>query len=433
MNRLILLFYLILGCAQISWAIPQIQHWQTDKGTQVYFVSTMELPMVDIEVVFDAGSARDGAQPGIAMLTNGLLSEGAGGRSANELAEQFENVGAEFSNFTGRDMADVSLRSLTDPALLQPALDALALLLTQPDFAAVAFKRVQQQMLASLKHQQQTPGPIAEQAFFQAVFKDHPYAHLSEGSLESIKALTIEAVKAFYQRYYVANNAIISIVGALKRLQAEQLVQTLTAQLPSGTPPAELPAVAALTTAETVRINHPATQTHLLMGQPGIARGDEDYFALYVGNYILGGSGFASRLMNEIREKRGLAYSTYSYFLPLKAQGPFMAAVETRNEQSQHALEVLRQTIAEFIKTGPTETELKEAKQGITGKFPLRIKSNSNIIGYLSLIGFYQLPLDYLHTFNQKVEAVTLEAIQTAFKEKLKLDQFVTVMVGGQS
>lgn len=421
---------LTLLVCQTSLAIPTIQHWQTEKGARVYFVPAHELPMVDVEVTFDAGSARDNSKAGLATLVNGLLNEGAGGYSADHIAEQLDKLGAQFDHDVTRDTASVGLRSLSDPNLLQPAITLLAQLLAHPDFETMAIERVRQQMLASLKHQQQSPDSIANIAFYQAVFPNHPYASSPEGTPETVAALTQADLQAFHQRYYVARNAVVAIVGDLDRPAAEKLANTVVGQLATGKAADALPSVPPLQEAKTILIAHPSTQTHILIGQPGVARGDADYFALYIGNYILGGSGLVSKLSDEIRQQRGLAYSTYSYFFPLQVSGPFIAGLETRNNQREAALKIVLKTLETFVHQGPTPEVLEKAKQGITGQFPLRIKSNSNIIGYLSIIGFYHLPLDYLHRFNQNIEAVTLDDIKDAFQRRLQLDKLVTVMVG---
>ncbi len=428
--RIIILITSLL-IAQFAIAIPTIQHWQTANGIKVYFVPAPDLPMVNVEVVFDAGSARDGAKSGLAKLVNGLLNEGSAGYSADQIAEKFDNLGAEFTNKVDRDMAKVTLRSLIEPELLQPALEMVALLLTKPDFAPKSLERVRQQLLTSLKYKQQSPRDIADKEFYGAVFGEHPYASSPDGTIDSVIALTREDLQKFHQQYYVANNALISIVGALDRKAAENLANTL-AKLPIGTIPAALPEVALLTEAKTIHIEYPATQTKVLIGQPGLQRGDADYFALYMGNYILGGGGLVSRLSEEVREKRGLAYSAYSYFMPQRVLGAFIAGLGTRNDQTAQAIQIVQTTMRDFIINGPTETELKEAKQGITGRFPLRIKSNKSIVGYLSMLGFYNLPLDYLHTFNANIEAVTLPMIKDAFQRRLQVDKLVTVTVGGK-
>jgi zinc protease len=426
---LFLLVFSVLFVGTVN-AIPDIQHWLTDNGARVYFVEAPELAMVDIEVSFDAGSARDGDKSGIAKLTNDLLSEGADGYSADKIAEHFENLGAELGHSVDRDMATMSLRSLTEDQLLQPALKMLAQVIAKPDFEATSLERIRQQQLTYLKYQQQSPDSIAEKAFYQAIYGEHPYANLPSGTSENVAALTRDEIIAFHNRYYVAKNAQVAIVGALNRKAAEKLANTVVSQLATGEVAPALPVVSLLNEAKSQHIEHPSTQTHILIGQPGIKRGDPDHFTLYVGNYILGGSGLVSRLGKEVRGKHGMAYSIYSYFFPQKVAGPFILSLETRNVQAEQALQVVQTLLRDFVEKGPSEKELKAAKQGITGKFPLRIKSNSSVIGYLSMLGFYRLPLDYLHTFNHNVEAVTLEMIRDAFKRRLNLDKLVTITVG---
>lgn len=409
---------------------PNIQHWLTSNGGRVYFVAAHELPMVDIQIVFDAGAARDGAKHGLALMTNGLMSEGAGGMNADEISERFDSLGVQFSNSSERDMSMFSMRSLTESRYLQPGLDLLATVLQKPDFPKTAFERERNRLLIAIEQRKQQPGALANEAFYKAIFKNHPYHTLPEGDADTVKALTVADLHAFYQQYFVAKNAIIAIVGDLDRKQAEAVAEKLLGGLPAGKAAAKLPEVKPLTSAETVTIEHPSAQTHILVGQPGIKRGDPDYFPLYVGNHILGGSGLVARLSDEIREKRGLSYSTYSYFSPMRSEGPFVIGLQTRTNSAKEALDVTREVVQKFVDQGPTAQELKAAKQNLTGGFPLRISSNKKIVSYIAMIGFYGLPLDYLDTFNRKVEAVTVNDIKDAFKRRVNPDKMVTVLVG---
>ncbi|MCG6968277.1 MAG: insulinase family protein [Gammaproteobacteria bacterium] len=412
-------------------ATPNIQHWETSNGARVYFVAAPELPIVDVQVVFDGGAARDGDKNGVALLTNGLLSEGAADLNADQIAEQFDALGARFGNSSERDMAVVTLRSLSEPDVLDPAIALLNKILTQPTFPADAFERERNRLLTAIEQRKQSPGDLASEAFYKAVFGHHPYASLPEGQESSVKALTAEDLRAFYQQYYVAKNAVIAIVGNLDRQQAEQLANNVIAGLPAGQAAPNLPAVDPLAEEKTIRIEHPSTQTHILVGAPGMKRGDEYYFDLYVGNHILGGNGLVSRLSQEVRENRGLSYSTYSYFLPMRKQGPFILGLQTKNETADEALQVLKAELVKFVSEGPSAEELEAAKKNITGGFPLRISSNSKIVGYIAMIGFYDLPLDYLDQFNAKIEAVTLDSIKTAFQNRIHPDKMATVLVGG--
>lgn len=415
-------------------AAPMIEYWQTEAGARVYFVAAPELPMVDIKVVFDAGSARDPQnQFGVAALTNGLLNEGAGGLTAEKIAEQFDTVGAKFSNEVDKDMAGISVRSLLEPQLLEPALKLFTTVLTRPDFQPEDFERVRQQMLVGLKYQEQSPDEIAEKTFYQTLYQTHQYAIDTQGTQETIAALTVADVKAFYQKYYVAKNALIAIVGAIDRAKAETLANQIIHTLPVGESPAPLPQPTELTEAKTIQIDYPATQTTVYLGQLGIARKDPDYFSLYVGNHILGGGGLVSRLSEEIREKRGLVYNTNSYFYLNKVPGAFLLQLKTRNDQAETARQVAKETVKNFIATGPSEKELAAAKQNIIGGFPLRIDSNKEKLAYIATIGFYQLPLDYLEKFPTQVEAVTIESIKAAFERKIQIDKLLTVTVGGKT
>lgn len=412
-------------------ANPEIEHWRTTNGTRVYFVPAPELPIVDMRIIFNAGAARDEDNPGVALMTNGLMPEGAGGFTADQLAEQFESIGAQFGNSAQRDMAVLSLRTLSEKKVFDASVKTLNTILTHPDFPTDAFERERSRLLTALQRRKQSPGDVAGEAYYNSIYGQHPYHNQPTGTEDGIKALTTEKLKSFYKKYYVGRNAVLAIVGDLTRSDAEALAETLMDGLPEGQPADDLPTVAPLTKGKEIRINHPSAQTHILVGQPGMKRGDPDYFALYVGNHMLGGSGLVARLAEEIREKRGLAYSTYSYFMPMREDGPYTFGLQTKNESADEALKVLRETITKFIKEGPTAEELEASKKNITGGFPLRISSNKKIIDYIGMIGFYQLPMDYLDTFNQRVMAVTLDDIKKAFQKRIHLDKMTTVLVGG--
>lgn len=425
------LWLFIFLSVHIHAQTPEIQHWEGVKGSKVLFFEAHELPIVDIQIIFDAGSARDPkGKNGLALLTNGLLDEGAAGLDANAISFEFEKLGANYSSDAAYDSASVSLRSLSDKDTLDKALENLNRVLSKPDFPEDAFQRQRNRTLVGITHKKQSPGELVREAFYAAVYGDHPYALPNEGSEDTVKALRRTDVKDFYQRYYTAANATVAIVGDLNTRRAKQLANKLMTSLPRGKVPEPLPEVSALTSSEEININHPSTQTHILMGQPGMKRGDPDYFVLYVGNHILGGSGMVSRLYNDIREDRGLAYSVYSYFSPMRENGPFFAGMQTRGDQATLSLQLLEENISAFIENGPAQEELIAAKNNITGGFPLRIDSNRDILGYVGLIGFYNLPLNYLDVFNEKIEAVTIEQIKEAFQRRLSPEKMVKVMVG---
>ena len=414
-------------------ASPEIQHWQTSNGAKVYFVPSNEIPMVDVRVVFDAGSARDNGLPGTAIMTNGMLAEGAASDDAQVLAEKFEAVGASFGNGALKDMAWLNLRSLRDDKFFRPALINLKNILSYPEFPKTAYKRELERLKISVQGSKQSPGAIASLRFYSELYGDHPYAQPSEGTEESLKKLKRKHLLAFYKKYYVAKNAVIGIVGQLSKAEAEKIAEDLLSNLPSGSHAAALPEVKSLTEAKTIHIDFPSMQSTVLMGQVGLARGDKDYYALYLANHAFGGSGFGSRLMEEVREKRGLAYSTYSYFSPMHAAGPFLIGLKTRNDQVDQALKIIHSELNKYVTEGPYENELNDSLKNITGGFPLRIDSNKKIAEYLSVIGFYNLPLDYLNTFVDNINLQNTPKVNETLKRRLFPGKMLTVIVGAKN
>jgi len=431
------LFISLLGSALLVFpllvqAIPDIEHWKTPKGLKVYYLESHELPMLDVRLVFDAGSARDGEQPGLSSLTNGELFSGTSKRDLETVARELDDVGAEYGAGSLRDMAWLELRSLSRPESLDPALDVFLDVIADPQFPKNDFERSRKQRLVALKAQEQSPSSVASKAYYRAVYGDHPYASPVSGTLESVKKIGRKNLKQFFETYYVANNAVLVIVGDMDRQQAEKLALRFDTALRTGEKAPVLPEVKPLEKAINIQMPFPSEQAHIFIGQPGMSRTDPDYFPLYVGNHVLGGSGFTSRLMKQVRSDRGLAYSVYSYFMPMRAQGPFLAGLQTRVDQADMAVDLVYQTLAIYRKEGPTDKELIASKRNITGGFPLRIASNGDLVEYLAVIGFYDLPLDYLDTFVAKVEAIDQAAILDAYQRRLDPDRMVTVVVGGE-
>jgi zinc protease len=414
----------------LAQATPEIQTWNTDNGTRVLFVAAPEIPMIDARLVFAAGSARDGERSGLASMTAAMLSEGAGDWNADTIADRLDGVGAVLSTGVDRDTATVALRTLTRQPAFDTAVDTFATLIVRPTFAPDELERVRQNRLVALRQEDESPRSVGQKALYRAVFGAHPYAADPSGTPESIADLKRAELVDFHARHYVGSNAVLALVGDLDRAGAEALANRLLAGLPVGKLAAPLPKVPELADATLKSIDFPSSQTTVLAGQPGMRRGDPDYFALHVGNHILGGSGLVSILMDEIREKRGLSYSTYSVFLPLAQPGPFLMSLQTRNDQAEQARSVMLDTLKRFIDQGPTEEELTAARKNITGGFPLKIASNSNIVQYLAVIGFYDLPLDYLDRFRERIESVTVEQIRDAFSRRVHPERLAIVTVG---
>ncbi|MCG8316426.1 MAG: insulinase family protein [Pseudomonadales bacterium] len=410
-----------------------IQSWNTSKGAKVLFVESHEVPMLDIRLVFNAGSARDDALPGVANFVNAMLNEGTENFSVDQIAEKFEGLGANFGNGAYRDMAIASLRTLSDSDYRDKALPLFYEVVTKPAFPETSMERIRKQLLIALEHKKQRPSSTASEAFFKTLYADHPYGSPSDGTETSLKKIDQQALLNFHQQYYTASNMVVAIVGDIDKATAQTIGKQLDRALPQGTPAPRIATPHKLTANQQHIIDFPSTQSHLLVGNTSIKRSDPQRFALSVGNEILGGGGFSSRLNQVIRQDHGLAYSVYSYFSPMAVEGPFIMGLQTKNEQRQQALDLMKQTLQEFIGKGPSDDELNHAKQNIINSFPLGVASNSSVVGHLGAIGFYDLPLDYLDTYLSNIEKVTAADIRNAFENIVNANQLLTIVVGPET
>jgi zinc protease len=424
---------LAVAAAPASAILP-IQHWQTANGVRVYFVENHDLPMLDLSVEFPAGAGYDrSAKAGAASLTQRLLRAGADKMTEEDVEQRLANVGAELGGRFDNDRAGLSLRTLSSAKERQQALDVFARVLRAPDFPRAVVEREKVRLIGALKEADIRPETIVSRTFYRMAYGDHPYALRDTGEVETVQTLAREDLVQFHRRHYVARHAVVALIGDVTRAEAEAIAEHVTRGLPKGgADDPGLPPVKELLSGAARTVPHHAAQAHIVIGAPGISRTDPDYIALFVGNFVLGGGGFVSRIMEEVRQKRGLAYSAASYFYPLQREGPFVISMQTRRDQAAQALEVARATLADFVKTGPTDEELAAAKRNIVNGFPLRIDSNRKIHEYLALIGFYRLPLSYLEDFVRNVERVTAAQIRDAFQRRIRPDRMVTVVVGGE-
>ncbi len=437
---------LLLLCSQAFAAIP-IQHWTQPSGAKIYLVESPSIPMVDVRLEFDAGGRREPAdKAGLASVAAAMTSKGitaakpiAGSSGPypdaldeNQLSEAWVDLGAGFGGSAGSDRMSFSLRSLTDPELLPKAAQLAARQLADPAFPENVWQRERQRMAASIREANTRPATLAGRAYAKAVYGAHPYGF--EMTEATLGRMTVADMQQMY-RLVEPCRAKISIVGAVTRAQADELVTTMLSRLPaavSGRCEA-LPAVADVQPlAEPLieAIPFSSAQAHVLIGQPGYKRSDPDHFALLVGNYILGGGGFVSRLSQEVREKRGLSYSVYSHFSPGLHAGAFTVGFQTRPDQASQAVQVAQEVVRRFVSEGPNAADLKAAKDNLIGGFPLLIDSNRKLLDNVASIAWNDLPLNYLDTWTSQVEKVTAAEIKAAFARKVQPQRMVTVTVG---
>ena len=420
-------------------AIP-VQHWTQANGARVYLVESPAIAMVDVQIDFDAGNRRDpAAQAGLASVTASMLGKGVRaekGEAAldeNALSEAWADLGAQFGASAGSDRLSFSLRSLTEPDLLAKAVALAAREMAEPAFPDAIWQRERQRIEASMKEANTRPATLAGRAYSSAVYGTHPYGF--EATAATLARISVADMRAAHAAGVVPCRARISMVGAVTRAQADALATRMLARLPqqacSALPPlSAVPEVAALTAPAERRIAFDSAQAQVLVGQPGYRRNDTDHFALFVGNYILGGGGFVSRLTTEVREKRGLTYGVSSYFSPGLHAGSFTVSLQTRPDQAAQALGVVRQVLGDFVTSGPTPAELQGAKDNLIGGFALRIDSNRKLLDNIAAIAWNDLPLDYLDTWTQQVQKVSLSDIKAAFARKVQPDKMVTVILG---
>lgn len=426
----------LLGlCAGFGWSpvslALEIERWETTEGLRVLYAPAPALPMLDIRLTLDAGSARDGEQHGLASLVSALLRDGTAAWDTDHLAERFESVGAEFSTSAARDMGIVSLRTLTEADWQATAIDTLVQVLAAPAFREADLERRVRQMLQALQRERQEPGTLASRQFYALLYAGHPYANPPSGREETLADLHTTAVTAFYRQYYVAANATLALTGAISRADAHALAQRIAQALPQGERAPALPPVVPPAEPIVARVAFPSEQAHLLMGVAVLRRGDPDHYALSVANHVLGGGGFTSRLFDTVRNQRGLAYSVFSSLQPMAAEGPFLINLQTGADQVEAARAVVEEEWRRWHQEPIAETELAATVANLVGGFPLRLASNRDIVANLGMMGFYDLPTEYLREHNDQIRAVTSAQAHAAVQRRLPPAALVTVIVGG--
>lgn len=441
LNRGLWLVILTLGLIHSAYAILPIEKLDSYKGAKVFLVQTKALPMVDIEISIDAGDRYDPSnKSGLADMAAGLMNYGARGDKGvwteAQIADEIADLGASIGVSAGGERTIMRIRSLSRKDLRDRAVQLAATMLSSPLYDAKILEREKQRSITNLLEAETKPEFVLDRRFKKSVYGNYPLGN--SPSVKSVSSVTVSDLMQFHKTFYRGDRIIISIVGDVDRIQAAEIAQLLLKKLPQSGP-----AIAALPTLRRspieglsereIQIPFDSQQAHIVMGMTAIERNNPDYFPLLVGNYVLGGGGFVSRLMSEVREKRGLAYSVFSYFAPGKDTGIFQAGLQTKNDQGTLALEVLSSTIAKFIADGPSVSELLAAKSNLVNGYPLRIDNNRKLLDNVSSIAWNDLPIDTMEIWTKQVEAVTLEQVTAAFQKYLAMDRMKIVVLGAKS
>ena len=425
---------LALGMAlSTSWVqAQQLMRWQTEQGAKVVFIESRNQPILDVRVDFNAGSWRDSPQKaGLSALTLSLLQAGTTQYSEQALAEKLADQGARLSSSIETERAGLQLRTLSSEPQRTAALALLTDLLANPSFPVAAVEREKKRTIEGLKQAETDAASVADRLLTSAIYPNHPYGYEALTSITTVSRIQRADILAFWQQHYQAASATVTLVGDISQQDARDIAQSLTQKLPRpSSPQATLNKVPAVASQSLIKRPHPSSQVHIMLGMPLLQRHDPDYYPLLVGNYILGGGGFDSRLMKVLRDQHGLTYGVSSYMSPLREAGPFVIQLATEKKNADKAANLIDSVVQQFITQGPTAEELTQAKNHLIGGFPLRLDNNRKLLDYAAVIGFYGLPDDFLSAYTQRIAAVSREQIQQAFARRVAFQQWQRVMVG---
>jgi len=403
-----------------------------ENGLIVLTSEQRALPMVTFNLLIEAGSRFESAgREGTANLVARLLTYGTRTRTATQIGEALDFIGATLSAGCDEETATVSLTVLKKD--LQTGVDLFADALTVSTFPQTEIDRQQQSVIASIRAKQEEPGQIAQEKFREALFQDSAYGRPVEGTMESVGRVDRGALLQFYEAYYRPNRAILAVVGDVSHEETVGLLEKLLRGWERRGSSSQPPPTASPAAAGFIRVNKDLTQANILIGHHGVPRNHPDYYAIQVMNYILGSGGFSSRLMDSIRNERGLAYSVYSAFDADKYAGSFQLAMQTKNESAGEAIRVAMEEVRKIRDQGVTREELQAAKDYLTGSFPLRFDSNRRVGAFLTQMEYFGLGMDYMDRYADVIRSVSREDVLRVARSRLQPDKWIVVVVADQS
>lgn len=432
MRRVVRLLLFVVGLLAMGGrpaAAIDIQSVTSGTGIEAWLIEDHTNPIIAVNFAFRGGAALDpSGKGGLADMASGLLDEGAGPLDSMAFQKRLEDLAITLRFEAGRDTFGGRLLTLTENR--DAAFDLLRLALTEPRFDAEPVERIRGQILANLRHQSEDPDTLARQELFAALFPDHPYGRPLEGTEESVNAITADDLRGFGARRLARDNLVVGVVGDISPGELAEALDQAFGKLPETAAPWALEKVAPLTNDAVSVIDKTFPQSTIVFAQKGVARDHPDYYTAYVVNHILGGGGFTARLYNEVRNKRGLAYSVYSALVPMDFAGLVIGGAGTRNDRAADTVQVIQDEWRRMAAEGPTAEELDDAKLYLTGSFPLQFSSSDRISGILVAIQLDHLGIDYLDKRNALIEAVTLEDARRVARDLLEPAGLRFVVVG---
>ena len=427
-HRLLYIVLLLLLSTSAAQAAPLASRTTLDNGVTLLVAERPNIPMVVINILLKSGAAADPTgKEGVANLTAELLTRGTKQHSAQALAEELDFLGTSLGVDADLETTSVTLTTLTKN--LSASLALLAEVLTSPTFPVAELEKKRIEIAGGLQSREEDPGWVAQRAFLEKLYPQHPYGRLVEGQTATLAALKREDVVAFHQTHYRPNNAIIAVAGDITQDKFEKLLHTHLAEWQRG----EIPDITwpeeKQPAATRIALDKKVAQANVILGHVGVTRANPDYYAVQVMNYILGGGGFGSRLMDKIREELALVYHVGSSFSARKHAGPFTVVLQTKNASTAQAIEESLKVINRFVEEGPTDKEITEAKAYLINSFPLRLVSNRDVAALLPVLEFHNLGLDYPDRYPTIIGQITREQVHTAAKTYLHADHLLQVIV----
>ena len=422
-------FAALILTTPLARAAVKVQEVVSAKGITAWLVEDHTNPIISVNVAFRGGSALDpDGKDGVANLVSATLDEGAGDMDSETFQRRLEDLSVSLSFSARLDTFSGRMRTLTRNR--DDAFGLLKLAITRPRFDPEAVERIRSQVLAGLRRASENPRRLANRAMFQTMFPDHPYGRHTDGTFETVPVIKIADLKAFVARRLARDNLVVGVVGDITVAELKTLLDTTFGELPATAEPWEVPDVTAAATGKQVVIEKPIPQSVIRFGHGGIKREDPDFYAAYVMNYVLGGGGFESRLYEEVREKRGLAYSAFSYLSPLDHSALIIGGAGTANAQASQTIDIVRAEWKRMAEQGLSELELKDAKTYLTGSYALRFGSSPRIAAMLTGLQLENLGRDYFNIRNSLIEKVTLDDANRVAKSLLRPEKLTLVVVG---
>jgi zinc protease len=418
----------MIATATPAFALPPIQRIVLNNGLTLLVSEEHSLPFVTLLLLVKAGSKDDpGGQEGAADLTASALLLGAAGRTLKQINEDLDYMGANMTPGANKDYTTVSLRVLKED--LHQAFPIFMDVLTKPTFPSTELKKEISRVLGAIQSSEDQPGVVARKAFEKTLYRRSPYAHPTEGTKESVSRLNREILKQFHRSHYHPNNAILVVVGDADERTIKEYLSPMLAKWPRGAVPQKAKESRPAEIKETVKINRPVSQSNIVMGNGAMSRENPDYYVATVLNHILGGGGLGSRLMEDIRNKRGLAYSVESFFDARKLTGSFEILLQTKTASTEEAIRAVMENVERIRSERVSDRELEDARNYLVGSFPQKLSSQSRIASFFSQVEYYGLGLDYPEKYSRLINSVTRDDVLRVARSYLLPDKFVLVLV----